>query len=158
MTPFPPNSPLGELIMTQLREIGITAKINNMERAAFNTKRSEGIGAFPDGILLTSGSAGTAANQIRTSSSCKGSDSRTCLPAIDERLAKHDASVNLQEREQLLKEIQEYTRDEIIFVPFLRNVFVNAQGPRIANKPEEIWGAFPQFLYMGPFEDVKLKE
>ena len=39
-----------------------------------------------------------------------------------------------------------------------RQAFINAQGPRIANKWDEIIGAIPQYTYVGPYEEIRLKE
>ncbi len=48
--------------------------------------------------------------------------------------------------------------DNYIFAPVYRLAFINAQGPRIANQWDEILGAVPQYVYVGPYEDVRLKE
>jgi len=31
-------------------------------------------------------------------------------------------------------------------------------GPRIANKAEDIEGAIPQYVYLGPYEDLEVKD
>ena len=33
---------------------------------------------------------------------------------------------------------------------------LNCLGPRIANKAEEIMGAIPQYVYVGPYEEIAL--
>ncbi len=48
--------------------------------------------------------------------------------------------------------------DNYIFVPVYRQAFINAKGPRIANDWREIFGAIPQYVYVGPYEDIRLKE
>ena len=159
--PLPPYASQGERIVTNLREIGIRTKITNMDRAAFLAKLAEGPDAFGRGIILNaSGAPGDAAGRIRALAICppKGASSRTCDPRIEESFAKYEASTNPQERQQLLEEIQRYMMDNYIFVNVWRQAFISAIGPRIANNPEEIWGAVPQYVYVGPYEDIRLKE
>lgn len=44
--------------------------------------------------------------------------------------------------------------NNMIFVAVLRHATLDALGPRIANKPDEIWGSIPQHAPFGPFEDI----
>ena len=129
-----------------------------MERGAFFQRLAEGPGAFQGIILNVSAAPGDAASRIRNFAICQGSNSRTCDPQIDERFAKYEASANPSEREQLLNEVQRYMIDNYIFVSIYRAAFINAQGPRIANQWDEILGAIPQYVYVGPYEDVRLKD
>ena len=159
LTPLPPFFSIGERVVTAMREIGIRTKLNQMERGAFFAKLTEGPDAFPKGVILhASGAPGDAASRIRNFAICKGVNSRTCLPEIEEKFTRYEASANLQEREQLLNEVQQYIIDNYIYVSVYRAAFINAQGPRIANKWDEIIGAIPQYVYVGPYEDVQLKE
>ena len=49
-------------------------------------------------------------------------------------------------------------RENYIVVPVYRQAFINALGPRIANPWEEVIGAIPQYSYIGPYEDIRLKQ
>ena len=158
LTPLPPYYSFGERIITALREIGIRAKLNQMERGAFFQKLTEGPDAFKGIILQYSASPGDAAARIRSYALCKGATSRTCVPEIDERMARYDASADPQEREQLIREVQEYILDTSIFVPMFRSTYLSALGPRIANYWEEVTGVIPQYVTFGPYEDIRLKE
>ena len=80
------------------------------------------------------------------------------MPELDTRFKQYESSASPQERERLIKEIQQLIIDQHIFTPVYRLGFVNAQGPRIANKWDEIWGSIPQYVYIGPYEDISLKE
>ena len=155
----PPYHPLGERILTHLREVGIRMKLNPMERGAFIQKLSEGRGAFPNGLLLLlSASPGDAASRIRSYAVCNGSSSRTCIPEIEEKVTQYEKSTNPSERERLLREVQEYVLDNYLFVPLYRQAFINAMGPRIANRWDEIIGAIPQYAYPGPYEDIQVRD
>ena len=160
LTPLPPYFSLGERVVTSLREIGIRTKLAQMERGAFLAKSAEGTDAFKGIVLNVTAAPGDAASRIRSYAICppKGASSRTCVPEIDERFAKYEASTSPQEREQLLTEIQKYMIDNYTFVSIYRAAFINAQGPRIANKWDEILGAIPQYVYIGPYEDIQVKE
>ena len=158
ITPVPPYTSPAERIATNLREIGIRTKVATMDRAAFLAKLAEGPEAFKGLILNGSGAPGDAAGRIRAFAICKGASSRTCVPEIDEKFAQYEKSTDPRERERLLTEIQQYIMDNHIFVAAWRQAFISAIGPRIANSPEEIWGSVPQYVYVGPYEDVQLKE
>ena len=161
ITPLPPYFSLAERVSTSLRQIGIELRLNQMERGAFVAKLAEGPGAFPPGMVLpVSGAPGDAASRIRSYAICppEGASSRTCDPQIDERFDRYEASNNPQEREQILRELQEYILDNFIFVPIYRQAFINVKGPRVANEWNEIFGAIPQYVYVGPYEDVRIQE
>ena len=74
-------------------------------------------------------------------------------------MKKYEASTNPEERTKLLNERPGRTLlDNYLIIPVLRQAFINCLGPRIANKAEDIEGAIPQYVYLGPYEDVELKE
>ncbi len=159
LTPVPPYFSWAERVIANLREVGIRVqRLNQMERGAFLQKITEGPEAFRGIIMNASGAPGDAANRIRAYATCNGSSSRVCIPEIDEKFARYETSTDPRERERLLNEIQQYLLDEYIFPVVYRRAFVNAVGPRLANKWDDVFGAVPQYLYIGPYEDLKLKE
>jgi peptide/nickel transport system substrate-binding protein len=158
LTPLPPYFSFAERVITQLRQIGIRTKLQQMERGAFDQKITQGPDAFKGFILNISAASGDAAARVRAYATCGGSSSRTCVPEIDERFKKYEASTNPQEREKLMNEIQDYMYDNLIFVPVFRQAYTNVVGPRVANEWEEIFGAIPQYSFLGPYEDVRLKD
>ncbi|HEX2173862.1 MAG TPA: ABC transporter substrate-binding protein [Dehalococcoidia bacterium] len=158
VTPVPPYFSLGERVVTQLRAVGIRSKVNQMERAAFIERQTQKPTTFQGIILNALGAPGDAANRIRNYATCQGFSSVTCLPQLDEMFAKYEQSVDLQEREKLLNDVQQYILDEHIYPPVYRLALVNAVGPRLANKWEEIFGSIPQYVYIGPYEDLMLRD
>jgi hypothetical protein len=46
--------------------------------------------------------------------------------------------------------------DNYYMVPVLRQALIHGLGPRLANPVEEIEGSIPQYVYTGPWEDVRL--
>ena len=157
LTPIASQESHAQRVITYLREIGIRTKLNTMEQAAFFAKTTAGPDAFKGIVLNASGAPGDAAGRIRSIATCKGSSSRTCVPEIDTKLAQYDKSVDPQERDKLVAEIQQYMIEEQIFVPLYLQAGISAVGPRIANK-DEILGVLPQFPAVGPYEDIRLKE
>jgi peptide/nickel transport system substrate-binding protein len=151
---------LGERVLSQLRAIGVTGRLNAMEVSAYYAALAKN--QTPDrlrGIVLEySGGAGDAAGRIDSLATCQGVRSPKCVPQIQERYQRYTASQDPQERTRLLEEMQRFTLDEHIFVPIYRGIWFQAQGPRIANDPAEIWGAIPQFQFLGPYEDIRLTE
>jgi hypothetical protein len=72
-------------------------------------------------------------------------------------MQRYDASTDAQERQKILEEVQSYLLDNYMMVPVHRQALVHGIGPRLANKVEDIEGAIPQYVYVGPYEDVQLK-
>src|SRR5262249_22690989 len=99
---------------------------------------------------------GDAAGRIRENALCKGAFSSICVPEIDDMMAKYDSSTDVNERKKLLDQVQTTLLDNYYIIPILRQAFINLLGPRIANKPEEVEGAIPQYVYLGPYEDIQL--
>ncbi len=157
-TPLPPYFSWAERVVTQLRAINIRTQINTMERAAFYEKLAPGPNRQKGFIMPLSGAPGDAAARIRENAVCSGAFSGICLPEVEERMKRYDSSTDPQARQKLLDEVQAYLLDNYIIVPIFRQAFSHAVGPRIANKVEDIEGAIPQYVYLGPYEDVELKD
>jgi peptide/nickel transport system substrate-binding protein len=157
-TPLPPYFSWGERVVSQLRAINITTRVNTMERAAFYEKLAPGPDRLKGFIMPLSGAPGDAASRIRENAVCDGAFSGICVPDIDTRMKRYDASLDPKERETLLNEVQTHILDNYLIVPVLRQAFTNVLGPRIANKAEDIEGSIPQYVYLGPYEDIELKE
>ena len=73
-------------------------------------------------------------------------------------MKKYESSTSVDERTKILNEIQTYLLDNYLIIPVLRQALINVLGPRIANKTEDIEGAIPQYVYLGPYEDIEIKE
>jgi peptide/nickel transport system substrate-binding protein len=157
-TPLPPYFSWGERVVSQLRAINIRTQINTMERAAFYEQLAPGPNRLKGFIMPLSGAPGDAAARIRENAVCDGAFSGICVPEVTERMKRYDASIDPKERETLLNEVQAYIVDNYLIVPILRQAFTNVLGPRITNKPEDIEGSIPQYVYIGPYEDIELKD
>jgi peptide/nickel transport system substrate-binding protein len=158
LTPLPPYTSFAERIAGYLRAIGITTKVNTLERAAFYDGLTPGANKLKGLVIQLSGAPGDAASRIRENALCTGTFSSVCVPEIDEPMKKYDASTNAEERTKLISEVQAQILDKYLIIPIQRQAFINCLGPRIANKAEEVEGSIPQYNYLGPYEDIEVKE
>jgi hypothetical protein len=71
-------------------------------------------------------------------------------------MQRYEASVDPLSRTQLLTEIQAFLLDNYLLVPTVRLAMVNCLGARIANAAEEVMGSIPQYVFIGPYEDIRL--
>ena len=156
LTPLPPYFSWAERIVSQLRAINIRTQVNTMERAAFYEKLAPGPNRLKGMTLVLSGGPGDAASRIREHALCNGIFSGLCLPEVEDRMKRYEDSIDPAQRKQLIREIQEYLLDNYIMVPTVRLAFINALGPRIANTLETIMAAIPQYVYIGPYEEIQL--
>jgi peptide/nickel transport system substrate-binding protein len=157
ITPLPPYTSFAERIVGYLRAVGITTRVNSMERAAFYDGLAPGPNRFKGLVIQLSGAPGDAASRIRENAVCKGAFSSICLPEIDALMTKYDSSTNAEERTKLINEVQAQLLDNYLLIPIQRQAFINCLGPRIANKAEDVEGSIPQYNYLGPYEDVEVK-
>jgi peptide/nickel transport system substrate-binding protein len=156
LTAQPPYGSWGERIVGQLRALGIHTRVNTMERATFYDRLAAGPDRLTGLLLVLSGAPGDAASRIRDRAVCGGAFSGLCLPDIDQRMQRYEASADPRERQRLLNEVQAYLLDQYLMIPVLRQAMLNGLGPRIANRAEDIMGAIPQYVYLGPYEEIAL--
>jgi len=158
ITPLPPYSSFAERIASQLRAINIRTQVNNMERGAFYEQLAPGANRLKGFVIQLSGAPGDAAARVRENATCDGTFSGICIPDVNDRMQRYDASTDPQERKVLLDEAEGYLLDNYIMVPILRQALIHGLGPRLANPVEEIEGSIPQYVYTGPWEDVRLTD
>jgi ABC-type transport system substrate-binding protein len=74
-------------------------------------------------------------------------------------MKRYEASLDPKEREQILNQVQNTLLDQYLMIPLVRNVFTVAAGPRLAAaKIEDIIGSIPQYIWIGPWEDLQIKD
>jgi peptide/nickel transport system substrate-binding protein len=156
ITPLPPYTSFAERIASQLRALNIRTQVNAMERGAFYEQLAPGANRLKGFVIQLSGEPGDAAARVRENATCDGTFSGLCVPDVSDRMQKYDASSDEQQRKQLLEEAQNYLLDNYLMVPVLRQALIHGIGPRIANAIEEVEGSIPQYVYTGPWEDVRL--
>ena len=172
LSPIPNYFTLGERVISQIGRIGITAKLQTMERGTFFDRLAEGDtwqernvpwGEKTQILLIGTGTAGAFVARFDAYVGCEAASSRMCDPAIDAVIAQYKDSVDPAQREQLAIEAQDLLSEGFYKIPIYWFSFINAVGPRIANRDQ--WGegkeifANPQMEFYGPpWENWKLAD
>ena len=170
LSPIPNYFSLGERVISQIGRIGITAKLQTMERGTFFDRlaegdtweqRNEAWGTDTQILLIGTGTAGAFIARYDAYVGCEAASSRMCDPEIDALTDQYKASVDPAEREQLAADAQALLSERFYKIPIYWFSFINAVGPRIANRDN--WGegkeifANPQMEFYGPpWENWKL--
>ena len=158
VTPLPPYFSWAERLASQLRAINVKSQVNTMERGAFYERMAPGPNRLKGLILMFSGQPGDAAARIRETAVTGGTFSGISIPEIDEWMKQYDASTDLQVRKRLVEQVQNLLLDQYILVPVCRNVAIWGLSNRVGGKLDDIVGSIPQYNYVGPYEDLQLKD
>ncbi len=163
LSPIPNYFSLGERVISQIRRIGINAKLQTMERGTFFDRLAEGDtyqerndawGGETQILLIATGTAGAFVARFNAYVGCEAASSRMCDPEIDGVISQYEASVDPDERERLAADAQDKLSAGFYKIPIYWFSFINAIGPRIANRDQ--WGegkeifANPQMEFYGP--------
>jgi ABC-type transport system substrate-binding protein len=162
VTPVPAYYSRGERIIAQLREVGIRAKLQTMERGVFFQKLQSGLKEWPGVQIILNGAriGGSWANWYEAYFKCGGfnAQDRICVQELDTKFAQYEQSIDPAERKRLAEEIQRGILENYYLVPVFRHAFVNAIGPKIAaQKWQDVFSTITTG-YAYPWEDIKLKE
>jgi peptide/nickel transport system substrate-binding protein len=162
LTPVPAYYSRGERVIAQLREIGIRAKLQVMERGIFLQRLQGSLKDWPGVQIILNGSrmAGSWSFWYEAFFKCGGFNSRDriCVPELDAKFEQYELSIDPAERRRLAEEIQRGILENLYLVPVFRHAFVNAIGPRVA--AEKWQDIFPTITtgYAYPWEDIKLRD
>jgi peptide/nickel transport system substrate-binding protein len=162
LTPVPPFYSRGERIIAQLREVGIRARLQTMERGIFLQRLQSGLKDWPGTQIIFQATriAGSWSFWYEAFFKCGGFSSRDriCVKDLDAKFEQYERSINPAERKKLAEEIQRGILENHYIIPVFRHAFVNAIGPRIAAKKWQ--DIFPTITtgYAYPWEDITLKE
>ena len=132
--PFVPYFDMGERILTDLRAVGIRGKLQSLEGPAFRAKMGQGRKGFPGNRTIVQNidpRPGGAKAVIGIYAVCSSPSSMVCEPEIEKLWAKHQGSVDLEERDRLIKSIQRTLIEDYYFVPLYWNPFVHAVGQKV---------------------------
>jgi len=161
LTPLPAWYSRAERVIAQLREVGIRARLQSMERGAFFQRLRGGAKEWPGVQIIMHGVriAGSWSFWYEAHMKCGGSNSRDrlCVKDLDARFEQYERSINPAERKKLAEEIQRAILENHYLVPVFRHAFINAIGPKVAAQKWQ--DVFPTITtgYAYPWEDIKLK-
>ena len=132
--PFVPYFDMAERILTDLRAAGLRSKMQMLDAPAYMAQTSKGRKGFPGNRTIVQRidpRPGGAKALIRLYAVCGGPASYICEPKIEALWAKHEASIDVAERDRLSKEIQRVLVEEHYLVPLYLQPFVSAVGPKV---------------------------
>jgi peptide/nickel transport system substrate-binding protein len=162
LTPVPAYYSRGERVIAQLREIGIRARLQVMERGIFLQRLQGSLKDWPGVQIILNGAriAGSWSFWYEAYFKCGGFNSRDriCVPELDAKFEQYEHSVDPAERQRLAAEVQRGILENHYLVPVFRHAFVNAIGPKVA--AEKWQDIFPTITtgYAYPWEDIRLKK
>jgi len=143
---------LGETIVNNLREVGIRARLQPLERAAFFKGYAEK--KYRNLIQGGSGAFGNAATRLEQMAVTGGMYAYGSYPDLDEMFKQQGAELDQKKRGAILEKMQQTVYQRTIYAPIWQLAFINGHGPRVA---ESGFGLIPGFAYTGPYEDITLK-
>jgi peptide/nickel transport system substrate-binding protein len=146
-------SNIGEVAVNYFHEVGIRAKLELVERAAFAAAYAGK--KYTRGILRgASGAFGNAATRLAAFVVTGGSNVYGSYPDIDELYPLQAEELDSKKRAATLEKMQRLVHEKAIFAPLWLLAFLSGVGPRVG---EASFGRIPGFPYTAPFEDITLK-
>jgi peptide/nickel transport system substrate-binding protein len=146
-------SNIGEVAVNYFQEVGIRAKLEPIERAAFAAAYAGK--KYARGILRgASGAFGNAATRLASFVVAGGSNVYGSYPDIDELYQQQAAELDPKKRTAILDKMQQLVHEKAIYAPIWLLAFLSGVGPRVG---ESSFGRIPGFPYSAPFEDITLK-
>jgi peptide/nickel transport system substrate-binding protein len=139
--PFVPYFDMAERVVTDLRAAGIRSKVQTLDAPVYMSQVSQGRKGFAGNRTIVQRidpRPGGAKAPIALYGVCAGQASFVCDPQIDAVWAKHQASIDLAERDRLVKDIQRMLVEQYYIVPLYLNPFVHAVGPKVLPEGEGV--------------------
>jgi len=144
---------MAEVSVDNLTAIGITIKLQPVERAGFfagysNKKYAKGV------IQGASAAFGNAATRMASFVAKGGAFCYGSYPDIDALYPQQADETDPKKRAALLDKMQQLVYEKAMYVPIWQLAFLNGIGPRVG---ESSFGQIPGFAYTAPFEDITIK-
>ena len=139
--PFAPYYDMAERVLNDLRAVGIRGKVQMLDAPAYMAATSKGRKGFPGNRTIVQRidpRPGGAKAVIRLYAVCGAQASYVCDPKIDALWAKHEASIDVAERDRLSKEIQRAVVEEYYLVPLYLQPFVHAVTQKVLPEGEGV--------------------
>jgi peptide/nickel transport system substrate-binding protein len=146
-------SNMAEVSLNNLAAIGITTKLQPIERAGFfagYTAKKYGHGI----IQGASAAFGNAATRLASFVVRGGAYVYGSYPDIDELYPQQAEEMDQAKRAAVITKMQQLVYEKAIYAPIWQLGFINAVGPRVG---ESSFDRIPGFAYTAPFEDLIIK-
>ena len=144
---------MAEVSLNNLAAIGITTKLQPIERVSFFAGYSGK--KYARGIIQGASAAfGNAATRLATFVVKGGPYAYGSYPDIDELYPQQADEMDRAKSAATLTKMQQLVHDKAIYAPIWQLGFINAVGPRVG---ESSFDRIPGFAYTAPFEDLTIK-
>jgi len=143
---------IGEVVLNNLREVGIRVKLRPLERAAFFKAYSEK--KLKNIVQAASGAFGNCATRAEAFVAKGGTYVYGSYPDIDDLFAEQAAQMDRAKREAILHRLQQAVHDKAIYAPIFQLAFISGVGPRVGQSGFGLMKGYP---YTAPYEDMTLK-
>jgi peptide/nickel transport system substrate-binding protein len=144
---------VGEIAINNLAAVGITLKLQPIERAAFYAGYSAK--KYRGGVIQAgSGAFGNAATRLASFVVKGGAFAYGSYPDIDALFPQQAGERDPEKRAAILARMQQLVFAKAIYAPLWQLGFLNGTGPRVGHSS---FGAIAGFPYTAPFEDMTLK-
>jgi peptide/nickel transport system substrate-binding protein len=143
---------IGEVVLNNLREVGIRVRLRPLERAAFFKAYADR--KLKNVVQGASGAFGNCATRAESFVVKGGTYVYGSYPDIDALFAEQAAQTDRARREAILHRLQQLVHDKAIFAPIWQQAFISGVGPRVG---ESGFGLIAGFPYTAPYEDLSLK-
>jgi peptide/nickel transport system substrate-binding protein len=143
---------IAEAVVNNLREVGVRANLQPVERAAFY--KGYGEKKFKNLIMGGSAAFGNAATRLEAFAIKGGAYAHNSYPDIDALFQQQAAELDHKKREVLLQKIQQLVHERVIAAPIWQLAALSGVGPRVG---ESTFGLIPGYPWTSPYEDITLK-
>jgi peptide/nickel transport system substrate-binding protein len=143
---------IAEVVLNNLREVGIRVKLRPLERAAFFKAYSEK--KLKNIVQGASGAFGNCATRAEAFVAKGGTYAYGSYPDIDALFAEQAVQMDLAKRTAILQRLQQLVHEKAIYAPIWQLAFLSGVGPRVGQSG---FGLIKGFVYTAPYEDLTLK-
>jgi peptide/nickel transport system substrate-binding protein len=145
-------SNLAEIVLNNLAEVGIRAKLRPLERATF--ARSYADKKLRDIVQGGSAAFGNAATRLEVFAVKGGSYAYGSYPEIDELFTRQANEMNRERRAAVLADMQRLLDDSRMYAPIWQLAFLNGVGSRVGVSG---FNLIKGYIYAAPYEEITLK-
>lgn len=143
---------IGEVVLNNLREVGIRVKLRPLERAAFFKAYSEK--KLKNIVQGASGALGNCATRAEAFVAKGGTYAYGSYPDIDALFAEQAVQMDRAKRTTILHRLQQLVQEKAMYAPIWQLAFLSGVGPRVGQSG---FGLIAGFAYTAPYEDRTLK-
>ena len=143
---------IAEVVLNNLREVGIRVKLRPLERAAFFKAYSER--KLKNIVQGASGAFGNCATRAEAFVVKGGTYVYGSYPDIDALFAEQAVEMDGAKRKAILHRLQQLVQDKAIFAPIWQQAFISGIGAKVGQSG---FGLIKGFPYTAPYEDLTLK-